>query len=314
MRSPLQESIEFHLFMALRAVARCLPYRRVGQLGGCLGGLIFLLTPIRKRTTLENLRHAFPEKPDPELRRIAREAYANFGRALLELFWAAASHVEDVVEKVTLEDGELVTELVRRKRGFIFLSGHFGSWELLATWMGLHLGQSSLVVGQEQRNSRINRVIAADRRQHGHRLVRMGQSVREVRPALGGGGIVGILADQSGPKESAVVSFLGRPAATHRGVAAFSLKLDAPIIMALAIRQSDGTYRVVTEEVDRSGLGGSTDEQIDELTRRHVKLFERFVRKYPGHWLWMHKRWKHTKYFESVGDQGSPHRVESRLP
>jgi len=300
--------------MALRAVARRLPYRRAGQLGRFLGHLIFLLTPIRKRVTLENLRHAFPEQTEEERRGIAREAYANFGIALLELFWAAGSGAEEIMEKVTLQDEDGVRKLVREKRGFIMLSGHFGSWELLATSMGLHLGRSILVVVQEQRNARIDRVIDADRRSHGNRMVPMSQSVRQVLSTLASGGTVGILSDQSGPKESAVVPFFGRPVATHRGVAAFSIKLDAPIIMALAIRQSDGTYRVEMEELDRSGLVGSTEEQIDELTRRHVKVFERFVRNYPTHWLWMHKRWKHTHYFESAGNKGYVRQVEDTLP
>jgi KDO2-lipid IV(A) lauroyltransferase len=311
MSNPLQESIEYRLFMALRAVARRLPYHRVGQVGGSLGRLIFLLAPIRKKVTLDNLRHAFPEKTREELRRIARGAYANYGTALLESFWAASSSPEEILEKVPCEGDEVAKKFVREGRGFIFLSGHFGSWELLAHSIGLRMGLPLLVVVQEQRNSRVNEVINADRSRHGNRMVPMSQSVRESIGTLRGGGIVGILSDQSGPKEAAVAPFFGRPAATHRGVAAFSVKLDAPIVMAFAVRQSDGSYRVKMEELDRSGLYGSAEERIDELTRRHVKVFERYVRTYPDHWLWMHKRWKHTQFFESQGQKGSSRHEEA---
>ncbi|MGB6032305.1 MAG: lysophospholipid acyltransferase family protein [Bacteroidota bacterium] len=314
MTSPFQEAIEFRLFMALRGVARRLPYRCVGRLGGSLGRLIFLLTPLRKKVTLENLRHAFPEKTEMERRRLARGAYANFGTALLESFWVAANDAEEIMRRVAWKGDEGAMSLIREGKGFIFLSGHFGSWELFGTSLGLHFGKSILVVVQEQRNPRINRVIDRDRRRHGNRTVPMSRSVREVLTELGGGGIVGMLSDQSGPKESAVVPFFGRPAATHRGVAAFSIKLDAPIFMAFTIRQSDGTYILELQELDRSDLGGPPEEQIDQLTRRHVELFERFVRKYPDHWLWMHKRWKHTQYFESVGGQVSLHHSEDTRP
>jgi KDO2-lipid IV(A) lauroyltransferase len=300
--------------MALRALARRLSYRRVGQVGGCLGRLIFLLTPFRKKVTLENLQHAFPEKPQAERRRIARGAYANFGIALLEGFWIAASGPKEVQEKVTYEGDELAWRLVREGRGCIFLSGHFGCWEMLAAGLGLNFGRPLLVVVQEQRNSRINAVIDADRCRHGNRTVPMSRSVREILSTLSGGGALGILSDQSGPKEAAVVPFFGRPAATHRGVAAFSLKADAPIIMTFTVRQPDGTYTMKMEELDRSGLEGSPDEQIDQLTRRHVDVFERFVRKYPDHWLWMHKRWKHAQYYESLGKSGSIHPDQEKLP
>ena len=310
MTSPAQEAIEFYLYMTLRAVARRLPYRQVGRLGGTLGRLVFRLTPIRKRVTLENLRHAFPEKTEVERHGIARGAYANFGTALLESFWVGGNSPDEVMRRVTYKGDERAMTLAREGKGYIILSGHFGSWELFGVSLGLHFGKPILVVVQDQRNSRINAVVDADRCRHGNRTVPMSQSVREVLGALAGGSILGILADQSGPKDSAVVDFFGRPAATHRGVAAFSIKLNAPIFMAFAVRQTDGTYTVEMEELDRSDIGGSTDEKVEELTRRHVALFERYVRKYPDHWLWMHKRWKHTQYFESVGKKGSLHNAE----
>jgi KDO2-lipid IV(A) lauroyltransferase len=300
--------------MTLRALARRLSYRRVGQVGGCLGRLIFLLTPFRKKVTLENLQHAFPEKSHTERRRIARGAYANFGTALLELFWAAANRPEEVLEKVAFENDEVARRLVREGRGLIFLSGHFGSWELFAITLGLGFGRPVLGIVQELRNPRTNAVIDADRCRHGTRTVPMSQSVREFLKTLSGGGTVALLSDQSGPKEAAAVPFFGRLAATHRGVAAFSLKLDVPIIMAFTVRQPDGTYTMKMEELDRSGLEGSPEERIDELTRRHVEVFERFVRKYPDHWLWMHKRWKHAEYLESRDRSGSPHPGQEKLP
>ncbi|MFI5223737.1 MAG: hypothetical protein ACHQX3_05735 [Nitrospirales bacterium] len=62
------------------------------------------------------------------------------------------------------------------------------------------------------------------------------------------------------------------------------------------MRQSDGSYKGVFEEVSREGLLGSSEEAIGELTRRHVALLEDLIRKYPDQWLWMHKRWKHKAH------------------
>jgi KDO2-lipid IV(A) lauroyltransferase len=156
-----------------------------------------------------------------------------------------------------------------------------------------------VAIAQPQRNRYIDTVITANRNRFGSGTVTMHQSVREVMKLLQAGKIVGMLGDQSGPKESLFIDFFGRPAATHRGAAAFSLKCDTPIVMFFFIRQPDGTYRTVYEEVDREGLAGSSEENIVELTRRHTAILERYIRKYPDHWLWMHKRWKHTEYYQS---------------
>jgi KDO2-lipid IV(A) lauroyltransferase len=126
----------------------------------------------------------------------------------------------------------------------------------------------------------------------------MGPSSRKVLAALAEHHVVLMLGDQSGPKEAVFVDFFGRPAATHRGVAAFSLKTGAPIVMGFLVRQKDGTYTMTLEEVDRTGLDSPNNEDnIIELTKRHTAILERWIRNYPDHWLWMHKRWKHTEYF-----------------
>ena len=48
-----------------------------------------------------------------------------------------------------------------------------------------------------------------------------------------------------------------------------------------------------------AGSRASSEENIVELTRRHTAILERYIRNYPDHWLWMHKRWKHTEFYES---------------
>ena len=70
------------------------------------------------------------------------------------------------------------------------------------------------------------------------------------------------------------------------------------MLIGFMIRKSDGTYEVVLEEIPTSDLVESTDEKIIELTQRHTAMLEKYIRLYPDHWLWMHRRWKHT--WESV--------------
>jgi KDO2-lipid IV(A) lauroyltransferase len=103
-----------------------------------------------------------------------------------------------------------------------------------------------------------------------------------------------MLGDQSASRESLFIDFFGRPAATHRGPALFALKTGAPMVMGLLLRQSDGRYAAEFEEIPHDDLHGASERNVAELTRRHTAVLERYIRLYPDHWLWMHKRWKHT--------------------
>jgi heptosyltransferase-2 len=290
----LKNAVEYALFLPVNFAARRLSFRGAGRLGSMLGAAGYSLLRYRRSVSHDNLRRAFPGESPEALRRIARGAYRGYGRALLEMLWSGGASADELRATMTLENPEVPLNALSRGKGLILLSGHFGAWEFIVTSMSLRLGHPVTAIAQPQRNTFIDAVIRANRHRFGSSTVTMHQSVREVLRLLREGRIVGMLGDQSGPRESVFIDFFGRPAATHRGAAAFSLKSGAPIVMFYFLRQADGTYRALFEEVDRSGLDASSEENIVELTRRHTALLERTIRRHPDHWLWMHKRWKHS--------------------
>ncbi|HXX63041.1 MAG TPA: lysophospholipid acyltransferase family protein, partial [Bacteroidota bacterium] len=282
----LKSLVEYAFFLPVNAIARSLSYRGARILGSALGTVAYSVVRYRRHISLDNLHRAFPEKPEAEIRRIAAGAYRGYGRSLLEMLWAGGAGGEELKAVMRLEKGELPRAALAEGKGLILLSGHFGAWECIVSSISLHLGFPVTAIAQPLRNPFVDGVITANRNRFGSGTITMHQSVREVVKLLRAGKAVGMLGDQSGPKESVFIEFFGRPAATHRGAAAFSLKCGAPIVMFFVIREMDGTYRTVFESVDRSGLSGSSEENIVELTKRHTAILERYIRRYPDHWLW----------------------------
>jgi KDO2-lipid IV(A) lauroyltransferase len=301
----LIELIEFGFFWLARAVVGNLPFPAAGHLGSFLGTSVFRLTGFRKTLTMDNLRHAFPEMKEHEVEEIALGAYRNYGISLMEMIWASRQPPSRLCDLVNLQNREVFERMFAKQKGVVIVSAHFGSWELLIHGARLQIGMPLNIIVQRQRNQWIDRLIDRGRRRHGNSTIPMGPSAREALSVLRNRGVIAALADQSGPKESLFVDFLGRPAATHRGVAAFSLKTGSQIVMALSRRRPDGTYDVVFEEVDQHDIQSYSEENISELTRRHVAVLERHIRRSPDHWLWMHKRWKHTDFHSARHDSPS---------
>jgi len=291
--------IEYAFFLPVNWLSRRLTFHGAGKLGSALGAAAFHMTRHRAGISVENLARAFPEKSPSEIRRIAVGAYRGYGRALVEMLWSGGASVDELRGTMVLANREVPLDALGRGKGLILLSGHFGAWEFIVTSMSLQLGQPVVAIAQPQRNNYIDAVITANRNRFGSGTIPMQHAVREATRLLRQGRIVAMLGDQSGPRESVFIDFFGRPAATHRGAAAFSLRNDAPIVMFFFLRQPDGTYRAEYEEVDRSGLESPSEENIVELTRRHTAVLERYIRQYPDHWSWMHKRWKHTEFYET---------------
>ena len=291
--------IEYLAFRTLALVVSRAPYRWVGAMGSLLGLVVLYLTGYRKAITMDNLRHAFPEKSGEELQEIAHGAYKNYGRAILEMLWAGEQSADALRSRIHPRNIEVLRTALAEGHGVILMSAHFGSWEFLLTGLKLHIPEPFVAIAQRQRNERIDAMIDSRRRRFGVVTVPMGPSVREVLRALAQGKVIIILGDQSGPRESVFIPFFGRPSATHRGAAAFSLRAGAPIVMVLLMRRADGMYDAVFERVDGQGLHGDREAQIVELTARHTAVLERHIRSRPDHWLWMHKRWKHTPGYEA---------------
>ncbi len=295
---------EYAFFMLFRALAQRLSFRAAGRVGAALGGLVFRLTPVRKKITLGNLALALPEKSAAERRAIALGAFRNYGRAIFEFFRVANSTDDELRGVVRWVNPGVPCAAYARGKGLIMLSAHFGSWELVLPSLKLSFGWPVMAIVQQQRNGKINEVVDRQRRRFVDNTIPMARAVREVLRGLREKQALVILGDQSGSRESLFIPFFGRPAATHRGPAAFALRSGAPLVMFLLTRAGDGRYEMLCEEIDYSDIAGYTEEHIVELTRRHAAALERFIRAHPDHWLWQHKRWKHTPFYEARGARG----------
>ena len=289
---------EFFAFQLFKWIVLALPLKSAQRLGSYLGGAAYRLMSSRRAVALDNLLHAFPEKSERERVAIARGAFRNYGIALVELLWFPNLNDASLRKLLTVKNLDLMVHASREGKGLVMLSGHFGNWELIAAGVGYLSKLPITVIVQTQSNNYVDRVINRHRCLFGNTVVPMGKSVREILTALKQGKVVAIAPDQSGPMEGVFVDFFGRSVATHQGPAAFALRTGAPMQMGFIIRKEDGTYEVTLEQVSTSGLTGDDEESVIELTRRHTALLEQYIRKYPDHWLWMHRRWKHT--WESV--------------
>ena len=131
-----------------------------------------------------------------------------------------------------------------------------------------------------------------NRRMMGIKIIHMGMAVRGVIKTLRQNGFVALLADQDAHKTGVFVDFLGRPSSTHQGPAIFAIKTGAPILFGSAIRLSKGRMRIEFELLRFDHLKDITPSNIKTVTQAHASVLEKYVRRYPNHWFWMHRRWK----------------------
>lgn len=293
----MQNTIEFFFFRLLLLFIRSFSFTAVQRMGNSFGGFVYSVLGLRKGLVLSNLKHAFPEKGPDELDAIAKASYRNLFMAYFEILYLGKLSADDLNQMITFPERGKIPEALEKKKGLILLSGHFGNWEIIALSVRLYTENPYTMIVQKQRNPLIDQFMTNMRTRLGGKVVVMERAMRETLRALSENGTVALLADQSGPENGVFTEFFGRMTSTHLGPAALHVRTGAPIFIALLVREGWGKFRIDFEEVDTSGLTGSDEEKIREVSQRHVSVLERHIRQRPEHWLWMHKRWKHTESY-----------------
>ena len=117
---------------ALIAVVRVTPAVVVRGAGTLLGLAFYTIDGPHRRIAARNLATAFPSRPEAERRAIARAAFAHFGRLLFELLQFSTLSREQMLARVEFDGEERSRLAYAQGKGVLFITGHFGFWELQA--------------------------------------------------------------------------------------------------------------------------------------------------------------------------------------
>jgi len=263
-------------------------------IGRRLGQLAYLLNARRRAVAYRNLRAAFgPEMSRRDINRIIRRMYQNLMQTLVEVLTFPRLSKGYAEKYVSLEGTENIERAAETGRGMIFLTGHFGNWELLGVNAALK-GYPMLVLAREQKHSRLNDLLNSYREITGCRVVKKGFALREMITALRNNSIIGMLVDQDAGKRGVFVDFFGRKTSTAHGPMSFALKTGAAILPVFIERRRGPYHRVYVERPLEIEKTRDVQADIANGLQKFAAILESYVRRRPDQWLWIHKRWKST--------------------
>ena len=258
-----------------------------------LSQIVYLVHAKLRRVGMRNLAMAFPEKSEAARKRILRGVFKSLGRELAELCQFPRYTLENVDQVVVYDGLENYERAYARKKGVLFLTAHFGGWELSAFVHSLH-GHWMHVVMRPMDNPYLDRLLQNYRTMHGNKTVSKDDFVRGLLAAMKAGEVVGILMDTNmTPPQGIFVNFFGIPACTASGLARIALRTDAAVVPTFTIwDESMGEYRLRFDPMMELVRTGNLEADITENTQRFTKVIEDYARQFPDQWLWVHRRWK----------------------
>jgi KDO2-lipid IV(A) lauroyltransferase len=287
----MRHRLEYLIVRALIAMVRVMPPFLVHGCGTLLGQAFYAVDGAHRRIALRNLATAFPARPAAERRAIARAAFKHFGRLLFELLRFATLTPEQMLARVEVDGGERSRVAYAHGRGVLFVTGHFGFWELQAMVHAVQV-EPVAILARALDNPYLNQLLEDIRQRTGNTVVYRRGTIRRVMRTLQAGHGVAVLIDQHIMSRDAIyVDFFERPAATTSAVAALALRTGAPVVPVFALPLGRGRYRMIYEHPVEPPRADSPDA-IQEFTQRCTDVLEMYVRRHPEFWLWMHRRWR----------------------
>ncbi|MCG6535231.1 MAG: lysophospholipid acyltransferase family protein [Syntrophales bacterium LBB04] len=194
---------------------------------------------------MHNLKTSFPKKNMSEIIILTKKAYLNVAIVAAEFFNIpnlTRNNIEKLVDAHGLEKCE---EALKRGKGLITISAHFGNWELAAVAFSIYI-KPVLVPYRPLDNSFLDDLIYHVRSSTGNKLIPKEKSIRPMLRALQKNEIIGILLDQNMAKNEGVfVEYFQRPACTTDSLAQLAMLTCAPVFPIFLLRTNTGKYRFI---------------------------------------------------------------------
>lgn len=239
-----------------------------------------------------NLDLAFEDRmSEKEKIYIIKKCYKNLLYLLKEFIINQTISKEDLLKKITFHNEHIYFDAIQKKQGVIFLTAHYGSWELLSLAIGAKFGPMS-IIGRKLDSVAMNAILEQNRQRFNVTLLEKRGAMRGVLKALQKGENVGLLVDQNtAEQEGILISFFGKKARHTPAAAQFSKKMNVTIIPTFITTDDYEQFNITFYDP----MLPSQDNQENDIIKSvqaQADITQFVIENKPDEWFWFHRRWK----------------------
>ncbi|WP_456402883.1 lipid A biosynthesis lauroyl acyltransferase [Hydrogenimonas sp.] len=258
-----------------------------------LARLIHALDARHRHIARVNLDLAFGETmPDAQKERIIEKTYENLLFNLADFVRNQGISREELMGKLRFENAQIVDEAKRSGRPIVFITAHYGNWELISLAMAARFGPLS-VVGRPLDSPVMDEILRRNREQFDIEMIPKKGAMKSLIKALKSGRNVGLLVDQNtAENEGLLIDFFGKEARHTPAAAILAKRMDAVVIPAFITTGDRETYTVTVYPPLEIDQRLEKEEAIAKNVQAQAKVTEEAIRKKPDEWFWLHQRWK----------------------
>ena len=204
---------------------------------------------------------------------------------------------EKLLSKAHIENEQVILNAIANQRKIIFVTAHYGGWELAIPYIALKYGTLA-VVNRKMDNPFINAAYEKARDRNNIIMLEKKVAAKGMLSAFRKDQFVAVAIDQH-MKNGVEIKFFGKKVMATDATARLALKFDAVIIPVFAVCNDFREYTIkVYDALDVTTIDFKTEDKVKELTQLQANIIEQQIIEKPQFWFWQHKRWK--KYYKNL--------------
>ncbi len=293
-----------YLFYGLLWFCGLLPLRILYVFSDFNYFIIYYILRYRRKVVRRNLERSFPKKSLAEIVRIEKRFYRHLCDLFVEMYRMWHMSEEEIRQRCVFTNPEVIRHYFDQGKSVIGVLGHYGNWEWMSSfslWMPEDIDFFTLYKPLHNRMTdrwmiRLRSRFKAQPIPKNDILRKVVASRREGRLFL-----AGFIGDQTPNKANLHfwTTFLNQDTPVLIGTEKIARKFGLPVISLRMRKVKRGFY-----EVDFVDICAEPEKlPPGELTIRHTRLLEQYIREVPELWLWSHRRWKHVRQQQTSEQQ-----------
>ena len=261
------------------------------KLSSYLSGKIFeLIGPLfrSKKIIHSNIKRAFPTIGTSDLEKMTTKMWNNYGRVFAEYMFIKEFRYGKLSRNIQIEGQSILEEIKKSNKQVLFVSGHFGNFELMA----MHLERSGIKLSAIYRplnNIFLNIIMERIRKKYICRY--------QIKKGIGGlkklislkknNFSTALMIDQR-VSEGVLCNLFNQKALTTTIPAQLVKKFSIPVVPVYIERIKGLNFKISVHDP----INFSEEDSIEDITFELNQILGKMILKKPEQWIWSHNRWK----------------------
>ncbi len=246
----------------------------------------------RRKVIEQNLKNAFPNLPETQIRKIRNQFYVNLTDQFLEML-IMTTHSYDYIENHYDIDVSELNQLYDEGKSVLMVLGHQFNWEwglwLLSKKTKFHVQGVYMPI----KNTSIDQWFVKIRGKYGAEMVPANQVRTLLKPLTDKATLTLIIGDQSPANLDHCLwtTFLNQETAFINSYEKIAQRRKMAIVFIEVLKIRQGYYRTPYKIFCKD----ASELKSNEIVQNFVEFLEESIQKNPDNWLWSHRRWKHKR-------------------